>query len=92
MLISFIPSSIYEYLFVDSSKELLQMFSPWFSRCCQAWTIAKAILILQGRGIKGAIITSNKQQQLCVISCLATDVANERIYTRRSGRKWEFLI
>lgn len=46
----------------------------------------KAILAVQGLCLKGAIITSDKQQQLCIISCLATDVEIEKRHTYTQGK------
>lgn len=54
----------------------------------------RAILAMQRglKGLTGSIITSNKQQQLCIISCLVTDVETEGICADRGGRKWDFLF
>lgn len=68
--------------FADTNNPQRRVFALRIFQMLSGLCNWKAILAIQGYSLKGAIITSNKKQQLCIISCLATVVETKNTLTR----------
>ena len=63
-----------------------------FSKRCQARAITKQFRPCKDRSLKGAIMASDKQRQLPVVSCLGTDTETERTELQACFQQGNWLV